>query len=149
MWWCSAWVRLTQVLGIVVATSAVAVGVLAEAVYIAGDSSECSPGHLPKPPAGHHHARSGALYLPSPLPTIGLLGQPITGAMSRLEVPTSPSPCGHVKQPDRMLRAAGIAYTEVVVAYSTAPKAARNCSGSPCYSAWSYPSRCWCSASHR
>ena len=68
-------------------------------------------------------------YLPIAFaPTIGLLSQPIlTGAMSRLEMPTlTLAVWPTLNSLIFMLRAAGIAYTEVVGPYSTAPKAARN-----------------------
>jgi len=112
--------------GIVVATSAVAVGVLAEAVYIRWRFQRVLTGPLAEATGPAITMREVVLfYLPIAFaPTIGLLGQPIlTGAMSRLDAPTlTLAVWPTLNSLIFMLRAAGIAYTEVVVALLDRPE---------------------------
>ena len=113
---------LAKYQGIVVATSAVAVGVIAEARYIRWKVQALLHGHLreAKPKEPLITMREVILfYLPIAFaPTIGLLGQPIlTGAMSRLPDPLMTlAVWPTLNSLIFMLRSAGIAYSEVVIA---------------------------------
>ena len=117
---------LHQYQGIVVATTAVAVGVLAEAAYIRWRFQRVLTGPLAEASGPAITMREVVLfYLPIAFaPTIGLLGQPIlTGAMSRLDAPTlTLAVWPTLNSLIFMLRAAGIAYTEVVVALLDRPE---------------------------
>ena len=113
---------LAKYQGIVVATSAVAVGVIAEALYIRWKVQSILQGPLKevKPKEPLITMREVILfYLPIAFaPTIGLLGQPIlTGAMSRLPDPLiTLAVWPTLNSLIFMLRSAGIAYSEVVIA---------------------------------
>ena len=112
---------LAKYQGIVVATSAVAVGVIVEALYIRWKVEPILQGPLkeaePKEPL--ITMREVILfYLPIAFaPTIGLLGQPIlTRAMSQLPVPLMTlAVWPTLNSLIFMLRSAGIAYSEVVI----------------------------------
>jgi hypothetical protein len=116
---------LHEVAGIVVATAAVAAGVLAEAAYIHWKVQAVINGPLREAKGPAITQREVILfYLPIAFaPTIGLLGQPmLTGAMSRMDVPMlTLAVWPTVNSLIFMLRAAGIAYTEVVVALLDRP----------------------------
>ena len=119
---------LYDVAGIVVATAAVAAGVLAEAAYIRWKVQAVITGPLREASNGKGPAITQRevilFYLPIAFaPTIGLLGQPmLTGAMGRMDVPLlTLAVWPTVNSLIFMLRAAGIAYTEVVVALLDRP----------------------------
>lgn len=119
---------LYDIAGIVVATAAVAAGVLAEAAYIRWKVQAVITGPLREASNGKGPAITQRevilFYLPIAFaPTIGLLGQPmLTGAMSRMDVPLlTLAVWPTVNSLIFMLRAAGIAYTEVVVALLDRP----------------------------
>ena len=116
---------LYDVAGIVVATAAVAAGVLAEAAYIHWKVQAVINGPLRKASGPAITQREVILfYLPIAFaPTIGLLGQPmLTGAMGRMDAPLlTLAVWPTVNSLIFMLRAAGIAYTEVVVALLDRP----------------------------
>lgn len=111
--------------GIVVATTAVAAGVIVEALYIRWKVRRVLEGPLREAEGPAITMREVVLfYLPIAFaPTIGLLGQPIlTGAMSRLAAPElTLAVWPTVNSLVFMLRSAGIAYTEVVVAQLDEP----------------------------
>ena len=120
---------LHEVAGIVVATAAVAAGVLAEAAYIRWKVQAVIAGPLREAKGPAITQREVILfYLPIAFaPTIGLLGQPmLTGAMSRMDAPMlTLAVWPTVNSLIFMLRAAGIAYTEVVVALLDRPNGLR------------------------
>ncbi len=114
-----------QYAGIVVATAAVASGVVVEAIYIRWKVQKTLRGKLRDSKGPAITMREVVLfYLPIAFaPTIGLLSQPIlTGAMSRLAVPKlTLALWPAINSLVFMLRSAGIAYTEVVVALLDKP----------------------------
>ena len=116
---------LHDIAGIVVATAAVGAGVLAEAAYIRWKVQAVITGPLREAKGPAITQREVILfYLPIAFaPTIGLLGQPmLTGAMSRMDVPMlTLAVWPTVNSLIFMLRSAGIAYTEVVVALLDRP----------------------------
>jgi hypothetical protein len=111
--------------GIIVATTAVATGVIVEAIYIRWKVRTILHGRLREAKGPAITMREVILfYLPIAFaPTIGLLGQPIiTGAMSRLALPKlTLALWPAVNSLVFMLRSAGIAFTEVVVALLDKP----------------------------
>lgn len=115
--------------GIVVAATAVTLGVLVEAVYIRWRVGRVLGGVLREARGPAITMREVVLfYLPIAFaPTIGLLGQPIlTGAMSRLALPElTLAVWPTVNSLVFMLRSAGIAFTEVVVALLDEPDGQR------------------------
>ena len=120
--------------GIVVATRPWPSGFSPRRSTSAGDSSVFYGPLASTGPASH--ARSGALYLPIAFaPTIGLLGQPIlTGAEPAGGATLTLAVWPTLNSLIFMLRAASIAYTEVVVALLDRPEGRAHYSGSPCYS---------------
>ncbi|MBL67234.1 MAG: hypothetical protein CMO74_02095 [Verrucomicrobiales bacterium] len=124
-----AGVLVEKYAGIVVAATAIAIGVIIEALYIRWKTHAVLQGPL-------RDAQGPALtmcevilfYLPIAFaPTIGLLGQPIlTGGLSRLPDPMlTLAIWPTINSLIFMLRSAGIAYTEVVVALLDKPNAHR------------------------
>ena len=115
--------------GIVVAGTAVATGVIVEAIYIRWKVQKILRGPLCDAEGPAITMREVILfYLPIAFaPTIGLLSQPIlTGAMSRLEFPKlTLAVWPIINSLIFMLRSAGIAFTEVVVALLDKPDGPR------------------------
>ena len=120
-----AGVLLHKYAGIVVAATAVATGVIVEAIYIRWKVRTILSERLREAKGPAITMREVILfYLPIAFaPTIGLLGQPIiTGAMSRLALPKlTLALWPAVNSLVFMLRSAGIAFTEVVVALLDKP----------------------------
>ena len=111
--------------GIVVAGTAVATGVIVEAIYIRWKVRKILRGPLSDAKGPAITMREVILfYLPIAFaPTIGLLGQPIlTGGLSQLAKPTlTLAVWPAINSLIFILRSAGIAFTEVVVALMDKP----------------------------
>ena len=122
-------VWLQKYAGIVVAATAVATGVIAEAIYIRLKVQKILHGKLKEAEGPAITMREVIMfYLPIAFaPTIGLLGQPIlTGGLSQLKLPTlTLAVWPAINSLIFILRSAGIAFTEVVVALMDKPDGPR------------------------